>query len=220
MNKDIKNNTKQSDSGYTYKQYLQFMLYLKNEETVIVRMMDLIEEKMHKLAATQEYILKNNLQYTNELMLDIVKSKFEKENMTFDMQDVKTFNELSSVMSIDYKLEGDCDDDYPLQAKGRPTREYLREIAYLRPRTNLFRAVFRIRNIAAYAIHNATQEEKQKFFANFKKTRDEKNQKIYNHTKSKTEAEYKKSDMVSDELPMRYSTGHGLPPAEKINIQP
>lgn len=38
--------------------------------------------------------------------------------------------------------------------------------------------------------------------------------------KAKTEAEYKKSDMVSDELPMRYSTGHGLPPAEKINIQP
>lgn len=52
MNKDIKNNTKQSDSGYTYKQYLQFMLYLKNEETVIVRMMDLIEEKMHKLGYT------------------------------------------------------------------------------------------------------------------------------------------------------------------------
>ena len=38
--------------------------------------------------------------------------------------------------------------------------------------------------------------------------------------KAKTEAEYKKSDMVSDELPQRYSTGHGLPPAEKINIQP
>lgn len=55
-------------------------------------------------------------------------------------------------------LEGDCDDDYPLQAKGRPTREYLREIAYLRPRTNLFRAVFRIRSVAAYAIHKYFQE--------------------------------------------------------------
>ena len=50
-------------------------------------------------------------------------------------------------------LEGNCDDDYPLQAKGRPTREFLREIAYLRPRTNLFQAVFRIRSLAAYAIH-------------------------------------------------------------------
>jgi len=57
-----------------------------------------------------------------------------------------------------FKLEGDCDDDYPLQAKGRPTREYLREIAYLRPRTNLFRAVFRIRSVASYAIHKYFQE--------------------------------------------------------------
>ena len=54
----------------------------------------------------------------------------------------------------DFSLEGNCDDDYPLQAKGRPTREFLREIAYLRPRTNLFQAVFRIRSLAAFAIHN------------------------------------------------------------------
>ena len=53
----------------------------------------------------------------------------------------------------EYILEGDCDDDYPLQAKGRPTREFLREIAYLRPRTNLFRAVFKIRSVAAQGIH-------------------------------------------------------------------
>lgn len=38
--------------------------------------------------------------------------------------------------------------------------------------------------------------------------------------KAKVESDYKKSDMVSDELPMRYSTGHGLPPGQKINIQP
>ena len=55
-------------------------------------------------------------------------------------------------------LEGDCPDDYPLQAKGRPTREFLREIAYLRPRTNLFQAVFRVRSVAAYAIHKYFQE--------------------------------------------------------------
>ena len=63
-----------------------------------------------------------------------------------------------------YKLEGDCDDDYPLQAKGRPTREYLREIAYLRPRTNLFRAVFKIRSVAAYAIHKYFQENGYVYF--------------------------------------------------------
>ena len=57
-----------------------------------------------------------------------------------------------------FVLEGDCPDDYPLQAKGRPTREFLREIAYLRPRTNLFNAVFRVRSVAAYAIHKYFQD--------------------------------------------------------------
>ena len=55
------------------------------------------------------------------------------------------------------KLEGGCEDDYPLQAKGRPTREFLREQAYLRPRTNLFQAVFRVRSLAAQAIHEYFQ---------------------------------------------------------------
>lgn len=47
--------------------------------------------------------------------------------------------------------------DYPLQPK-RHSREYLREIAHLRPRTNLFQAVFRVRSLAAYAIHQFFQE--------------------------------------------------------------
>ena len=55
-------------------------------------------------------------------------------------------------------LEGDCDDDYPLQAKGRPTREFLREQAYIRPRTNLFQAVFKVRSVAAMAIHEYFQK--------------------------------------------------------------
>ena len=42
----------------------------------------------------------------------------------------------------------------------------------------------------------------------------------YKNEKAKAEADYKKSDMVSDELPERYSTGHGLAPRKKINIQP
>ena len=64
----------------------------------------------------------------------------------------------------DVILEGDCPDDYPLQAKGRPTREFLREIAYLRPRTNLFSAVFRVRSIAAYAIHKYFQDNGYVYF--------------------------------------------------------
>ena len=45
-----------------------------------------------------------------------------------------------------------CPEDYPIQAK-RHTREFLRDNAYLRPRTNMFQAVFRIRSLAAQAIH-------------------------------------------------------------------
>lgn len=62
------------------------------------------------------------------------------------------------------KLLGDCPDDYPLQSKGRPTKEFLREIAYLRPRTNLFNNVFRVRSIAAYAIHKYFQDDGYVYF--------------------------------------------------------
>lgn len=48
--------------------------------------------------------------------------------------------------------------DYPLQKK-RHTFEYLRSIAHLRPRTNTFAAVFRVRSILAYAIHKFFQEK-------------------------------------------------------------
>jgi len=54
-------------------------------------------------------------------------------------------------------LEGDCPEDYPLQPK-RHSVEYLREIAYLRPRTRLFQAVFRIRSVASMAIHTYFQD--------------------------------------------------------------
>ena len=56
----------------------------------------------------------------------------------------------------DIKLLGDCPDDYPMQPK-QHTREFLREQAYLRPRTNLFQAVFRVRSVAAMAIHTYFQ---------------------------------------------------------------
>ncbi len=61
------------------------------------------------------------------------------------------------ISSID--VLGDCPSDYPLQAKGRPTREFLRDIAYLRPRTNLYNAVFRVRSVSAYAIHKYFQDK-------------------------------------------------------------
>ena len=54
-------------------------------------------------------------------------------------------------------LEGDSPEDYPLQPK-RHSVEFLREIAYLRPRTRLFQAVFRVRSVAAMAIHTYFQD--------------------------------------------------------------
>lgn len=55
-------------------------------------------------------------------------------------------------------LEGDSPENYPIQPK-RHTREFLREQAHLRPRTNLFAAVFRVRSLAAFAIHKFFQEK-------------------------------------------------------------
>ena len=52
---------------------------------------------------------------------------------------------------------GDCPENYPIQPK-RHTREFLRDVAHLRPRTNLFNAVFRIRSVAAMAIHTYFQD--------------------------------------------------------------
>ncbi len=54
-------------------------------------------------------------------------------------------------------LEGASAPEYPLQKK-RHSVEYLRTVAHLRPRTNLFSAVFRIRSVAAFAIHSFFQE--------------------------------------------------------------
>jgi len=54
-------------------------------------------------------------------------------------------------------VEAESDADYPLQKK-RHSMEYLREIAHLRPRSNTFSAVFRVRSIIAYSIHSFFQE--------------------------------------------------------------
>jgi asparaginyl-tRNA synthetase len=56
------------------------------------------------------------------------------------------------------ELLGDSPEDYPIQPK-RHTREFLREVAHLRARTNLFHAVFRVRSTAAMAIHEFFQSK-------------------------------------------------------------
>ncbi|MGM9662940.1 MAG: OB-fold nucleic acid binding domain-containing protein, partial [Oscillospiraceae bacterium] len=55
------------------------------------------------------------------------------------------------------EVEGTSTPDYPLQKK-RHSVEFLRTIQHLRPRTNLFSATFRVRSVAAYAVHEFFQE--------------------------------------------------------------
>ncbi len=62
------------------------------------------------------------------------------------------------VVAEKFTVLGEADATYPLQKKGH-TMEFLREIAHLRPRSNLFGAVFRVRSRLAYAVHQFFQEK-------------------------------------------------------------
>lgn len=67
-------------------------------------------------------------------------------------------NQPFEIEVTDMVLEGDCDNDYPLQKK-RHSYEYLREISHLRVRTNSFMAVFRVRSVLSMAIHEFFQNQ-------------------------------------------------------------
>ena len=62
------------------------------------------------------------------------------------------------IQASEVTVEGASAPDYPLQKK-RHSLEYLRTITHLRPRTNTFQAVFRVRSLIAYAIHQYFQEK-------------------------------------------------------------
>ena len=109
------------------------------------------------------------------------KSKLSDYEYCGDSYKVKTFNEITKltisstikvtgnvvitenakqpfeIQATSIEIESLCPTDYPLQKK-RHSFEYLRTIAHLRPRTNTFNAVFRIRSVAAFAIHQYFQE--------------------------------------------------------------
>ena len=61
------------------------------------------------------------------------------------------------IQATEISVEGASAPDYPLQKK-RHSMEYLRTVSHLRPRTNTFQAVFRVRSLIAYAIHKFFQE--------------------------------------------------------------
>ena len=67
------------------------------------------------------------------------------------------------IKAKDVSVLGYCDETYPIQPK-RHTREFLRDVAYLRPRTALFQAIFRIRSVASMAIHTYFQDRGYVYF--------------------------------------------------------
>ena len=69
---------------------------------------------------------------------------------------LQTKEDAIELKATEVKVIGDCDEDYPIQPK-KHTKEFLREQAYLRPRTTLFQAVFRIRSVVSIAIHEYFQ---------------------------------------------------------------
>ena len=67
------------------------------------------------------------------------------------------------IKATEIAILGYCEETYPIQPK-RHTREFLRDVAYLRPRTALFQAIFRIRSVASMAIHTYFQERGYVYF--------------------------------------------------------
>ena len=100
-----------------------------------------------------QVIYENNLSNFEEI------SKYRVGSSVMVEGDIKLTPEMKQPLELHatkVELLGDCPENYPIQPK-RHTREFLREVAHLRPRTNLFNAVFRIRSIAAMAIHSYFQ---------------------------------------------------------------
>lgn len=67
------------------------------------------------------------------------------------------------IKATEIAILGYCEETYPIQPK-RHTREFLRDVAYLRPRTALFQAIFRIRSVASMSIHTYFQDRGYVYF--------------------------------------------------------
>ena len=144
-------------------------------------------KKYEKKSVTLEGWVRNNRNQSNFGFIDFNDGTyFQSLQLVYD-KDNKQFDEISKIrvgsairvsgtivksegsgqsheMKIDkFELLGDSSEDYPIQPK-RHTREFLRDMAYLRPRTNLFNAVFRVRSVAAHAIHEYFQSNNYVYF--------------------------------------------------------
>jgi len=104
--------------------------------------------------SVQIIVEKDKLSNFDEVVKQNVGTSFEVEGKVIVTPNNKQPYEINADM---VKILGECSSDYPLQKKGH-TMEFLREKAYLRPRTNTFNAVFKIRSVAGMAIHSYFQE--------------------------------------------------------------
>lgn len=106
------------------------------------------------LSVTQ-VVYENTLDNFKDIQKISVGSSVEVEGVLVLTPTMKQPFEIKATKVI---LLGDADETYPIQPK-RHTREFLRENAHLRMRTNLFNAVFRVRSVAAHSIHKFFQEK-------------------------------------------------------------
>ncbi len=144
-------------------------------------------EKYEDKDVTLEGWVRNNRNQSNFGFIDFNDGTYFKSLQLVYDKELKDFNTISKIrvgsairvngtivksegsgQSHEMKVKsvevlGDSPEDYPIQPK-RHTREFLREVAYLRPRTNLFNAVFRVRSVAAQAIHEYFQSNNYVYF--------------------------------------------------------
>ncbi len=123
----IKNHRKQAYFGF-----IDF-----SDGTCFQHLQIVYDNTLKDFSTIQKYLVGCAIRVTGELVASPGKQEYELKSQSIE-------------------LLGDCPADYPIQPK-RHTREFLREVAYLRPRTNLFQAVFKIRSVAAHAIHEYFQ---------------------------------------------------------------
>ncbi len=131
----IKNHRKQKEFGF-----ISF-----SDGTYFSQIQIVYDNKLSDFEEIAKYRIGSSIQVTGEVV------KSPKETQPFEIQ----------AKSI--SLLGDCLEDYPIQPK-KHSREFLREQAYLRPRTNLFQAVFQVRSKAAFAIHEYFQKKDFVYF--------------------------------------------------------
>ncbi len=125
----IKNHRKQKEFGF-----ISF-----SDGTFFTQIQVVYEKELSNFEDIQKFRVGSSIRVEGEVV------ESPKEGQAFEIK------------ATNIELLGDCPEDYPIQPKPH-SREFLREQAYLRPRTNLFQAVFRIRSKAAMAIHEYFQD--------------------------------------------------------------